>query len=81
MPHFCQRFIPSGLKACEDEKLRSKLLSLKLQALVKSGEERATDEALDTFSQVMLLLNALFLFCSLGYFAFKFQQQNLKDGQ
>uniref|UniRef100_A0A3P9KFX9 Tetratricopeptide repeat domain 37 n=1 Tax=Oryzias latipes TaxID=8090 RepID=A0A3P9KFX9_ORYLA len=37
---------------CEDEKLSSKLLSLKLQALVKSGEERATDEALDTFSQV-----------------------------
>ncbi|XP_041855524.1 tetratricopeptide repeat protein 37 [Melanotaenia boesemani] len=43
-----------GLNICssEDKKLRVKLLKLKLEALVRSREEKAADEALETFSQI-----------------------------
>lgn len=44
-----------GLDVCtpEDTKLKDKLLRLKLEALVRSGGEKAADEAIETFSQVM----------------------------
>lgn len=44
-----------GLTVCasEDKELRVKLLRLKLEALVRSGGERAADQALETFSQVI----------------------------
>ncbi|XP_024131356.1 tetratricopeptide repeat protein 37 [Oryzias melastigma] len=50
----CAVSCSQGLKAdaCEDEKLSSKLLSLKLEALVRSGEDSAADEALDTFLKI-----------------------------
>ncbi|XP_037536593.1 tetratricopeptide repeat protein 37 [Nematolebias whitei] len=43
-----------GLDVCtsEDIKLKDKLLRLKLEALVRSGGERAADEAIETFSQI-----------------------------
>lgn len=43
-----------GLTVCvsEDKELKVKLLRLKLEALVRSGGERAADQALETFSQV-----------------------------
>ncbi|XP_017272832.1 tetratricopeptide repeat protein 37 isoform X2 [Kryptolebias marmoratus] len=43
-----------GLDVCtsEDMKLRDKLLRLKLEALVRTGGEKAADEALQTFSQI-----------------------------
>lgn len=44
-----------GLIACvsEDKELKVKLLRLKLEALVRSGGEKAADQALETFSQVI----------------------------
>lgn len=44
-----------GLTVCdsENEELRVKLLRLKLQALVRSEGEKAADQALETFSQVI----------------------------
>lgn len=39
--------------ASEDIKLKDKLLRLKMEALVKSGGEKAADEAMKTFSQVI----------------------------
>lgn len=44
-----------GLDVCtpEDIKLKDKLLRLKLEALVRSGGEKAADEAIKTFSQVI----------------------------
>lgn len=44
-----------GLMICGsgDRELRVKLLRLKLETLVRSGGEKAADQALETFSQVM----------------------------
>ncbi|KAM9858154.1 superkiller complex protein 3 [Aulostomus maculatus] len=43
-----------GLTVCVsgDNDLRFRLLKLRLEALVKSGEEKAADQALETFSQI-----------------------------
>ncbi|XP_047446786.1 tetratricopeptide repeat protein 37 [Mugil cephalus] len=43
-----------GLKDCVpgDKELRVKLLRLKLEALVRSGGEKAADQALETFTQI-----------------------------
>ncbi|XP_061584934.1 tetratricopeptide repeat protein 37 [Cololabis saira] len=43
-----------GLNSCgrEDKKLSDKLLRLKLEALVRSGGEKAADEAFESFSQI-----------------------------
>ncbi|XP_042343628.1 tetratricopeptide repeat protein 37 isoform X2 [Plectropomus leopardus] len=43
-----------GLTVCgdKDKELRVKLLRLKLEALVRSGGEKAADQALETFSQI-----------------------------
>lgn len=43
-----------GLTVCAsgDKELRVKLLKLKLEALVRSGGEKAADQALETFSQI-----------------------------
>ncbi|XP_076021281.1 superkiller complex protein 3 [Genypterus blacodes] len=43
-----------GLKLCEsgDKELRLQLLRLRLEALVRSGEEKAADQALDILSQL-----------------------------
>nr|XP_046243032.1 tetratricopeptide repeat protein 37 isoform X2 [Scatophagus argus] len=43
-----------GLAVCVsgDKELRVKLLRLKLEALVRSGEEKVADQALETFSQI-----------------------------
>ncbi|XP_008286814.1 tetratricopeptide repeat protein 37 [Stegastes partitus] len=43
-----------GLNVCVsgDKELRVKLLRLKLEALVRSGGEKAADQALETFSQI-----------------------------
>lgn len=44
-----------GLTVCasEDKELKVKLLKLKLEALVRSGGEKAADQALETFALVM----------------------------
>lgn len=44
-----------GLTVCVsgDKELRVKLLRLKLEALVRSRGEKAADQALETFAQVM----------------------------
>ena len=44
-----------GLTVCVsgEKELKVKLLRLKLEALVRSGGEKAADQALETFSQVM----------------------------
>lgn len=39
--------------ASEDKELKVKLLKLKLEALVRSGGEKAADQALETFALVM----------------------------
>lgn len=46
--------VDSGISACdsEDKELRGNLLRMKLEALVRSGGEKAADQALETFSQV-----------------------------
>lgn len=46
---------PAGLEAClpENKELRFKLLRMQLEALVKSGEEKAAEQALETFKQVI----------------------------
>lgn len=44
-----------GLNVCdsEEKELRIRLLRLKLEALVRSGGEKAGEQALETFKQVM----------------------------
>lgn len=42
-----------------DKELRVKLLKLKLENLVRIGDEKAADQALETFTQVMGLTNTL----------------------
>lgn len=44
-----------GLAVCEsgEEVLKVRLLKLKLEVLVRSGEDKAADEALETLSQVI----------------------------
>lgn len=44
-----------GMTVCVsgDKELRVKLLRLKLEALVRSRGEKAADQALETFAQVM----------------------------
>lgn len=51
----CVFVAPSGLAAClpDNKELRFKLLRMQLEALVKSGEEKAAEQALETFNQVM----------------------------
>uniref|UniRef100_A0A1A8BCW9 Tetratricopeptide repeat domain 37 n=1 Tax=Nothobranchius kadleci TaxID=1051664 RepID=A0A1A8BCW9_NOTKA len=50
----CAASCSQGLSLCtpEEEKLRNKLLRIKVEALVRSGGEKAADEALETFSQI-----------------------------
>ncbi|XP_041643550.1 tetratricopeptide repeat protein 37 [Cheilinus undulatus] len=50
----CALSCSQGLTVCEaeDEELRVKLLRLKLEALVRSGGEKAADQVLETFSQI-----------------------------
>ena len=51
----CVLLCSVGLKVCasEDKELKVKLLKLKLEALVRSGGEKAADQALETFPLVM----------------------------
>lgn len=46
---------PLGLTVCVsgDMELRVRLLKLRLEVLVRSGGEKAADQALETFSQVI----------------------------
>uniref|UniRef100_UPI0037E80CDA superkiller complex protein 3 n=1 Tax=Semicossyphus pulcher TaxID=241346 RepID=UPI0037E80CDA len=50
----CAMSCSQGLTVCDsgDKELRVKLLRLQLEALVRSGGEKAANEALETFSQI-----------------------------
>ncbi|XP_077457540.1 tetratricopeptide repeat protein 37 isoform X2 [Stigmatopora argus] len=50
----CAKSCAHGLKAClpVEKELRIRLLKLRLEALVRSGEEKAAEQALETFSLI-----------------------------
>ncbi|XP_054630521.1 tetratricopeptide repeat protein 37 isoform X1 [Dunckerocampus dactyliophorus] len=50
----CSKSCAQGLTVCAsgDKELRNKLLKLRLEALVRSGGEKAADQALETFSLI-----------------------------
>lgn len=47
-----------------EEELRQRLLKLRLEALVSSGEEKAADQAMETLTQVMHMQLMLKSTCS-----------------
>lgn len=67
----CVLLCSVGLTVCasEDKELKVKLLKLKLEALVRSGGEKAADQALETFALVMWLTTNFF-FYSVNFFFF-----------
>lgn len=59
----------SGLAAClsENKELKFKLLRMQLEALVKSGGEKAAEQALETFTQVIPFVKSIIFLIFLLY--------------